>query len=338
MITVLVIFIIILLICFFFVVKSLNKLKKEQKLTVEEIWNNKKNEYSQEIDKLNKQKGALVEEYNKEKIRLTGEQDKLNEACNRLEKEIKEKQTFNSSLLKIREEELNRLIEEKKMEKEKLLEEQIKFETERRTEALNAEFVQFMVGQEEIKQRLLQETKEIQTELDDFRTQREAVNQAILREKEIQEKEAFYKIDISESDKEDMMVLRNIAPQLKNREALNKLIYEVFVHRPLGEMIKRVTGGRAISGIYKVTYLKTGEAYIGKTTDIKTRWQNHIKTACGLEGAARSTFHNRLEKDGLWNYTFEILEEVPKDKLGEREKFYIDMYGTDTQMNMKKGG
>jgi hypothetical protein len=337
MITVLVIFIICLLICFFFVVKSLNKLKKEQKLTVEEIWNNKKNEYSQEIDKLNKQKGALVEEYNKEKIRLTGEQDKLNEACNRLEKEIKEKQTFNSSLLKIREEELNRLIEEKKREREKLLEEQIKIETERRTEALNAEFVQFMVGQEEIKQRLLEETKEIQTELDDFRTQREAVNLAILREKEIQEKEAFYKIDISESDREDMMVLRGIAPQLKNREALNKLIYEVFVHRPLGEMIKRVTGGRAISGIYKVTYLKTGEAYIGKTTDIKTRWQNHIKTACGLEGAARSTFHNRLEKDGLWNYTFEILEEVPKDKLSEREKFYIDMYGTDTQMNMKRG-
>lgn len=338
MITILVIFIIILLICFFFVIKNLNKIKKEQKLTVEQLWETKKNEYSQDIEKLNKQKGALVEEYNKEKIRLAGEQDKLNEANNRLEKEIKEKQTFNSSLLKIREEELNRLIEEKKIEKEKLLEEQIKFETERRTEALNAEFVQFMVGQEEVKQRLLQETKEIQTELDDFRTQREAVNLAILREKEIQEKEAFYKIDISESDREDMIVLHSIAPQLKNREALNKLIYEVFVHRPLGEMIKRVTGGRAISGIYKVTYLKTGEAYVGKTTDIKTRWQNHIKTACGLEGAARSTFHNRLEKDGLWNYTFEILEEVPKDKLSEREKFYIDMYGTDTQLNMKKGG
>ena len=35
---------------------------------------------------------------------------------------------------------------------------------------------------------------------------------------------------------------------------------------------------------------------------------------------------------------FEILEEVPKDKLGEREKFYIELYGTDTQLNMKKGG
>jgi hypothetical protein len=44
-----------------------------------------------------------------------------------------------------------------------------------------------------------------------------------------------------------------------------------------------------------------------------------------------------LEKDGLWNYTFEILEEVPKDKLTEREKFYIELYGTDKQLNMKKG-
>jgi hypothetical protein len=37
-------------------------------------------------------------------------------------------------------------------------------------------------------------------------------------------------------------------------------------------MIKRVTGGRKVGGIYKITYKKTGEAYIGKTTDFSTRW------------------------------------------------------------------
>ncbi len=174
--------------------------------------------------------------------------------------------------------------------------------------------------------------------LDDYRSQREAVNLAILREKELKEKENFYKIVIPENDQEDIEVLKTIGPRLRNREALNKLIYDVFVKRPLSELIKRVTNGKEISGIYKITYIKTGEAYIGKTTNISTRWQNHIKTACGLEGAARTTFHNRLEQDGIWNYTFEILEEVPKDKLSEREKFYIELYGTDTQLNMKKGG
>jgi group I intron endonuclease len=97
----------------------------------------------------------------------------------------------------------------------------------------------------------------------------------------------------------------------------------------MDEMIKRVTGGRDISGIYKITYLKTGEAYIGKTTNIKKRWGEHCKSSLDIGTIAHSSFHTRLKRDGLWNYTFEILEEVPKDKLTEREKFYISLYGTD---------
>lgn len=125
--------------------------------------------------------------------------------------------------------------------------------------------------------------------------------------------------------------------KLHNRDVIPKLIWELFIRRPCQEMIKRVTGGRKKSGIYKITYKKTGEAYVGKTTDFSTRWVNHCKTAIGLEGAARATLHNRLGKDGLWNYTWEILEEVDKDNLSSREAFYIDLYGTKTQLNMKEG-
>ena len=237
----------------------------------------------------------------------------------------------------MREEELDRLIEEKRKEKEKALNLELDMAQSQKIMALNAEFSEYSSQQQKIIDSMLEETKKIQNELEDFRTQREAINLAILREKELKEKENFYKIVIPENDQEDIEVLKTIGPRLRNREALNKLIYDVFVKRPLNELIKRVTNGKEISGIYKITYIKTGEAYIGKTTNISTRWQNHIKTACGLEGAARSTFHNRLEQDGIWNYTFEILEEVPKDKLSEREKFYIELYGTDTQLNMRKG-
>jgi len=37
-------------------------------------------------------------------------------------------------------------------------------------------------------------------------------------------------------------------------------------------MVKRVLNGEAPSGIYKITRLKTGEIYIGKSTDVKARW------------------------------------------------------------------
>ena len=191
----------------------------------------------------------------------------------------------------------------------------------------------FLTKKTEISNEIIQ----LQSELNDFKARQDSINEAILREKELKEKEDFYSIQISENDQEDIKILQSMDLKLHNRDVIPKLIWELYIRRPCQEMIKRVTGGRKISGIYKITYKKTGESYIGKTTDFATRWQNHCKTAIGLEGAARATLHNRLGQDGLWNYTFEILEEVDKDNLSAREAFYIDFYGTKQQLNMKNG-
>jgi hypothetical protein len=51
-----------------------------------------------------------------------------------------------------------------------------------------------------------------------------------------------------------------------------KLIYDVYVSKQVQEMVKRVLQGGAPSGIYKITRLKTGEIYIGKSTNVKDRW------------------------------------------------------------------
>ena len=37
-----------------------------------------------------------------------------------------------------------------------------------------------------------------------------------------------------------------------------------------------------------------------------------------------------MRSDGPENFTFELLEEVPKDKLRERESYYIDFYDSKT--------
>ena len=196
---------------------------------------------------------------------------------------------------------------------------------------------QFSEDFEVMKELYDEELAAARIELDEFQAKCVAVNEAIRREKEIQEKESFYSIDIPKADQEDIRMLQDMDLKLHNRDVIPKLIWELFVRRPCQEMIKRVTNGKKVSGIYKITYKKTGEAYVGKTTDILTRWTNHCKTAIGLEGAARATLHNRLAKDGLWNYTWEILEEVDKDHLSSREAFYIDLYGTKQQLNMKSG-
>lgn len=265
-----------------------------------------------------------------------------------IQKLINEKQNFNNSLFKVREDELNRLIEEKRQEKELALNTLIEQEKQEKFLRLEQEqnekisfyikqFDEFLEGQEILKKEYLEEIEKAKAELNEFFEKRAAVNEAIRREKEIAEAEDFYRIVVPQEDQEDIETFNTIAPRLRNKEALNKLIYSVFIQRPLDEMIKRVTGGRDISGIYKITYLKTGEAYIGKTTNIKKRWSEHCKSALDIGTIAHSSFHNRLKKDGLWNYTFEILEEVSKEQLTEREKYYIQLYGTDTQLNMKVG-
>lgn len=177
----------------------------------------------------------------------------------------------------------------------------------------------------------------LRKELEDFRSRRDTVNEAIRRERELIEKEDFYKIQLTQNDIEDIKILDSMKNRLSHKEVLPKVIWESIARRPVSEMIKRVVGQK-VGGIYKITYIPTGEAYIGRTVNFKDRWQAHIQTALGMEKAASSTLHTHMARNGIWNYNFEILEEAPKDKQSEREKFYIDLYGTKDQLNMRAGG
>ena len=179
----------------------------------------------------------------------------------------------------------------------------------------------------------------IQSELQEFRAQREAINQAIMREREMSEKQDFYRIVLSQNDITDLEMLKNIRGQLFNQEILNKAAYECYIKKPLSEMIKRVLNNQKVAGIYKITYLPTGESYIGRSTDVSKRWTEHCKSAFNIGSIAHSTLHTRMAEKGIHNFTFELLEEVDKENLNNREKYYINLYGTkDYGMNMQEGG
>ena len=163
-------------------------------------------------------------------------------------------------------------------------------------------------------------------EIDDFKKKQSVINEEILRRRQVEEKQEFFKITLDETSIQDIQILLSIREKLISRENLDKLIYDVYISKPVMEMVKRVLAGEAPSGIYKITRLKTGEIYIGKSTDIKKRWTEHCKTAFGVGSIAHSVLHTTMKKDGIENFTFELLEEVPKDKLTEREKYWITFY------------
>ena len=46
-----------------------------------------------------------------------------------------------------------------------------------------------------------------------------------------------------------------------------------------------------------------------------------------------------MQRSGIYNFIFEVLEEVPRDKLNEREIYWIEFYKTkDLGLNGTKGG
>jgi hypothetical protein len=171
-----------------------------------------------------------------------------------------------------------------------------------------------------------EEIKSVTEELEDFKKKRDAINEEILRQRRLEEQQDFYRVILTEEATEDIQTLLVAKEKLNYREILDKIIYDGFIAKPVNEMIKRVLEGRAPSGIYKITRLKTGEVYIGKSTDIKKRWSEHVKTAYGVGSIAHSTLHTTIRRDGIGSFTFELLEEVPKDKLTEREKYWITFY------------
>ena len=166
-----------------------------------------------------------------------------------------------------------------------------------------------------------------------------AINEAILRQRAIEEQQDFYRVCLSEETITDIAELQTIRQKLKKPEIIDKIIYDTYVAKPVLEMIKRVLQNTTCSGIYKITCQKTKEIYIGKSTDVKNRWQQHCKTAFNCGTIASSILHRKMQQYGIENFTFELIEKVPKDQLSEREAFYVDFYQSkEFGMNEKKGG
>lgn len=167
-----------------------------------------------------------------------------------------------------------------------------------------------------------------QREVDDFHDKRRLINEAILRERAVKEQEAFYKVCLTENAKEDIQQLRTIMPHLHDSTALYKIIYDLYVARAVKDMEKRVLNNESFSGIYKITG-PDGRIYIGKSTDIKARWQQHCKSAFHTGTISWALIHDEMERVGVDQFTFEVIERAPKEKLNEREKFWIEFYEAD---------
>lgn len=88
------------------------------------------------------------------------------------------------------------------------------------------------------------------------------------------------------------------------------------------------------SGVYLITNTITGETYVGCSTDIKRRIWRHLDYNRGRSKSKKISAS--IKKYGREAFTSEVLEYCEKDKIFERETFWMEQYKCELNGNKKK--
>ena len=177
-------------------------------------------------------------------------------------------------------------------------------------------------AQEEIREAINKE----QTVLDSVRSTRIAAIQAQIKEQEIKEQLAFYCLQPTDQEKDDIQTLERVKPKLHQPRILSMLIWSTYYQKPMTTLCNNILGTAIVCGVYKITNQKTNMCYIGQAADVAKRWKDHAKCGLGIDTPANNKLYKSMQEDGIWNFSWELIETCPRDLLNEKEAFYIDLY------------
>ena len=252
---------------------------------------------------------------------------------NLINSEIRKKEQLNKELLQFQEYRKKELNED--LQKEKQI---IKLNLQKINNQASQEIENIHKDLNNIRQSAIQEKKQIQAEINKLKASLSAGVEARLREQEKKDKINFYILFISQADLADVKMLQNLKSSFHKPVVLSKLIWTQYFQKQMTQLCDRVFGKKPISGIYKITDLITEECYIGQSVNIQQRMKQHCKCGLGIEASATNKLYNTMQKDKVWNFSFELLEQCSKELLNEKEKFWIQMYQSNKfGLNTMKG-
>lgn len=180
------------------------------------------------------------------------------------------------------------------------------------------------------KERLNNEIQQTQSELESLRNTRAAIIEAHKREEELNNND-FYVLQIPDDELDDIHYLERIKPKLHFPIVVGKIIWTTFIQKKVVNLAARILPQKDTIGIYKITNLNTSECYIGQSVNIRQRWIDHCKAGIGaVESSVSNKLYAAMKQDGIENFAFELLEECDKDQLNEKERYYINLYNSDT--------
>ena len=179
---------------------------------------------------------------------------------------------------------------------------------------------------------------EVLSDLDRIKNTRAAAIEAQLKEQEIKAQKEYYSINISALELNDVKILRDIEYKLNNPRVLRMLIWQNFFREPMNQLCNNIIGVKIKSGIYKITNQLTNMCYIGQAVDVATRWKDHAKCGLGIDTPQGNKLYAAMIDEGLYNFSWELLESCDRTLLDEKEKYYIGIYQSkDFGYNTTKG-
>ena len=186
--------------------------------------------------------------------------------------------------------------------------------------------------------KIIAEIDNISNELEKIRLTRKSLIEAQIKEKEIQENKNFYCIIPTENDKDDIRRLERVKKDLHNPRILSMLIWQTFFQKAMTSLCNNVLGTTTVTGIYKITNLNNNMCYIGQAVDVAARWKDHAKCGLGIDTPAGNKLYAAMKEEGIWNFSWELLEKCDRKLLDEKEKYYIGIYQSkDFGYNTTKG-
>ena len=195
---------------------------------------------------------------------------------------------------------------------------------------------------EEYKNQIDVKKEQLNKEIETIKNTLAAAAENNKREQQKKDKINFYKLSISESDLADVKMLENLKASFHKPVVLSKLIWSQYFQKQMTDLCNRVLNNKKnVCGIYKITDLITNQCYIGQSKAIKDRWKNHCKCGLGIDASTTNTLYNTMQRDKIWNFAFELLQECKPEQLNEKQAFWIDAYksnifGLNTLKGIKK--
>lgn len=207
-----------------------------------------------------------------------------------------------------------------------------------KAEEFDSMSLQLDAAYDALQDRLLAEIKTQESELEKIKATRAALIKAQIKEKQIQENIDFYCLTLPVNDRDDIQRLEKVKKDLHNPRILSMLIWQTFFQKNMTTLCNNVLGTKTVTGIYKITNLNTNMCYIGQAVDVANRWKEHAKCGLGIDTPAGNKLYAAMKEEGIWNFSWELLESCERALLDEKEKYYIGVYqASEFGYNSNKG-